>query len=56
MHLRSFIRIEAVTIEGNGYYREIDSLYEEGYMGWKKMAHLLPWDYDPRRDAWAEHE
>ena len=43
-----------LTIEKNGYYRELDFLFEDGYMAWKKVAHLLPWDYDPRKDAWAE--
>ena len=43
-----------LTIEKNGYYREIDYLFEDGYMAWKKVAYLLPWDYDPRGDAWAD--
>ena len=45
---------EFLTIEKNGYYREIDYLFEDGYMAWKKLAYLLPWDYDPANDAWAE--
>jgi hypothetical protein len=40
-----------ITIEQNGYYHEINSLFEDGYMAWKKVAHLLPWDYDPQKDT-----
>lgn len=41
---------EALTIEPGGIYSKASDLFTDGYMAWKKMAHLLPWDYDPAED------
>jgi hypothetical protein len=40
---------EIIMVEQNGYSHEA-ALYEDGYMAWKKIAHLLPWDYEPEAD------
>jgi hypothetical protein len=38
---------DRVTFEANGnYYNPLD-LFLKGYMGWEKMAELLPLDYEP---------
>jgi hypothetical protein len=41
---------DALAIEPDGLYRKASDLFTDGYMAWKKMAHLLPWDYDPAED------
>ncbi|HEY0065814.1 MAG TPA: carboxypeptidase-like regulatory domain-containing protein [Flavisolibacter sp.] len=41
---------DALSIEPDGIYRKASDLFTDGYMAWKKMAHLLPWDYDPSED------
>jgi hypothetical protein len=41
---------DSLTLEPDGIYRKASDLFTDGYMAWKKMAHLLPWDYDPLED------
>lgn len=41
---------DSLAIEPEGLYRKASDLFTDGYMAWKKMAHLLPWDYDPSED------
>ena len=36
-----------VTIDDTGAFQPTSSLYFEGYMGWKKIADLVPYEYDP---------
>ncbi len=37
---------ESLLLAKNGYtYGAL--LFDDGYMAWKRIAHLLPWDYDP---------
>jgi hypothetical protein len=37
----------AVLIEKNGLYFDPLDLFSEGYLGWEKMAEMLPNDYEP---------
>jgi hypothetical protein len=37
----------AVMIEENGLYFDPLDLFSEGYLGWEKMAEMLPNDYEP---------
>lgn len=41
---------ESLAIEPDGIYSKASDLFTDGYMAWKKMAHMLPWDYDPLED------
>ncbi len=41
----SFTPGEPVTIELNGYYFEQSSVIINQYLGWKKMADMLPYDF-----------
>jgi CarboxypepD_reg-like domain len=36
-----------VTIDVNGFYKPTSNLFFEGYMGWQKIADLVPYEYDP---------
>ena len=36
-----------VSIDENGFYKPTSELYFEGYMGWEKIADLVPYEYDP---------
>jgi hypothetical protein len=36
-----------VIIDEHGAFQPIARLYLEGYMGWKKIGDLVPFDYDP---------
>ncbi len=47
--LLSLVHGDYLWVEQNGYCYNAD-LFEDGYMAWKKMAHMLPWDYDPELD------
>ncbi|MCW3112765.1 MAG: carboxypeptidase-like regulatory protein [Segetibacter sp.] len=37
----------AVMVEKNGLYFDPLDLFSEGYLGWEKMAEMLPNDYEP---------
>ncbi len=41
----SFVPKESVIIEQNGYYFEQTDITINQYLGWKKMADMLPYDY-----------
>jgi hypothetical protein len=41
----SFIPKESVIIEQNGYYFEQTTITINQYLGWKKMADMLPFDF-----------
>jgi hypothetical protein len=41
----SFTPAESVIIEQNGYYFEQSSMIINQYLGWKKMADMLPYDF-----------
>jgi hypothetical protein len=45
---------EAISIHSNGYYNPVLDLQLEGYMGWEKMAELLPFNYEPPLESIAE--
>jgi hypothetical protein len=34
-----------VSIDENGFFKPITNLYFEGYMGWEKIADLVPYEY-----------
>ena len=36
-----------VSIDENGFYKPTSDLYFEGYMGWEKIADLVPYEYNP---------
>jgi len=36
-----------VSIDENGLFNPVPNLYFEGYMGWEKMADLVPYEYTP---------
>ncbi len=36
-----------VSIDENGFFAPTSNLYFEGYMGWGKIADLVPYEYDP---------
>lgn len=44
----SFTPHESVIIEQNGYYFEQSSMIINQYLGWKKMADMLPYDFIAR--------
>jgi hypothetical protein len=35
-----------VVIDDQGYYKPTQNLFFEGYMGWEKIADLVPFDYE----------
>ena len=37
----------SVTIEEQGSFLPTNGLYFEGYMGFKKIGDLVPYEYDP---------
>jgi hypothetical protein len=39
--------IDGFVIEENGYFYEQDEVTNMGYWAWKKLAELLPYDYNP---------
>ncbi|ESU27338.1 hypothetical protein FLJC2902T_20420 [Flavobacterium limnosediminis JC2902] len=38
-----------IEIYADGTYAEVDNLGSFGYMGWKKMGEMLPFDYQPEK-------
>jgi hypothetical protein len=38
---------EPIFIQADGLYFEGLNLFTDGAMGWKKIANLLPWEYEP---------
>jgi hypothetical protein len=36
-----------VSIDENGLFTPVANLYFEGYMGWEKIADLVPYEYTP---------
>lgn len=36
-----------VSIDVNGFYKPTSNLFFEGYMGWEKIADLVPYEFDP---------
>ena len=45
MSVLSFIPKQSLIIEENGYYFEQTDIIINQYLGWKKMADMLPYDY-----------
>ena len=41
----SFVPKESVIVEQNGYYFEQTDITINQYLGWKKMADMLPFDF-----------
>ena len=41
----SFLKNEPVSIEQNGYYYDQDNITIKQYLGWEKVADMLPYDY-----------
>jgi hypothetical protein len=39
--------VDGFTIEENGYFYEQSEVINMGYWAWKKLAELLPYDYNP---------
>ncbi|MDQ6763588.1 MAG: carboxypeptidase-like regulatory domain-containing protein [Bacteroidota bacterium] len=39
---------EVISIEQNGYYFDQTDITTNGYMGFKKIADMLPYDYEPQ--------
>ena len=39
-----------VLVDENGAFLPTASLYFEGFMGWKKVGDLVPFEYDPTAD------
>ncbi|ESU22089.1 hypothetical protein FEDK69T_20640 [Flavobacterium enshiense DK69] len=39
-----------IEIYADGTYAEVDHLGSFGYMGWKKMGEILPFDYQPEQE------
>jgi hypothetical protein len=38
-----------IEIYADGNYADADRLANFGYMGWKKMGEMLPFDYQPEK-------
>ncbi|MEO9022242.1 MAG: carboxypeptidase-like regulatory domain-containing protein [Ginsengibacter sp.] len=45
-----FPKDETFFIEQNGYFYDQEDLVTNGYLGFKKMGDMLPYDYDPHED------
>lgn len=41
---------EAVTVEQNGFYYDQENLLTNGYLAFKKVGDLLPYDYNPNEE------
>ncbi len=39
---------EVIGVEQNGYYFDQTDITTNGYMGFKKIADMLPYDYEPQ--------
>jgi CarboxypepD_reg-like domain len=39
-----------VSIDENGFFKPTSNLFFEGYMGWEKIADLVPYEYNPAEE------
>ena len=42
-----FPKGESFFIEPNGYFYDQEDIITNGYLGFKKMGDMLPYDYEP---------
>ncbi len=46
-----FPKGETFFIEQNGYFYDQEDLITNGYLGFKKIGDMLPYDYNPEEES-----
>ena len=48
LSILSFLSKEGISIQQNGYYFDQNDVTINQYMGWEKMADMVPYDFKPQ--------
>ena len=48
LSILSFLSKEGISIQQNGYYFDQNDITINQYMGWEKMADMMPYDFQPQ--------